>query len=404
MGKKLNIAFVVQRYGLEVNGGAELHCRQVAEKLAKYHNVEILTTCAIDYNNWRNEYPAGTTEVNGITVRRFPVEFIREEFKFNVFSLANPTISLYGYVEDINWMWQQGPLTIELVNYLKYNKFNYDVFIFMTYLYFTTYAGISIVPEKSILIPTAHDEEDIYRDIFNSVFNLPRAIFYNTLEEKKFVESRFHSSYIPNDIGGVGVEIPEHIDADAFRKKYELDGPFLLYIGRITNKKGCDVLFRDFLQYKQENNSPVKLVLMGKSSIEIPDHPDIISLGFVSDEDKFNGLSACSMLVLPSEFESLSMVLLESFSLKKCALVNGKCSVLKSHCELSNGGLYYESYTEFAACLDILLNDSVLCEKLGKNAKKYVEQYYNWDTIIEKLNRLIDRIADPDGNTKDPSR
>ena len=131
-------------------------------------------------------------------------------------------------------MFQQGPVSFDLVNFIKYNKYNYDVFLFFTYLYFTTWAGIGIVPEKSILIPTAHDEDAIYKELFNSVFHLPRAIFYNTVEEKEFVEQRFHNQNISNDIGGVGVAVPNDVHGERFRKKYQIRTRFLLYVGRIT--------------------------------------------------------------------------------------------------------------------------------------------------------------------------
>lgn len=72
--RRLRVALVVQRYGLEVNGGAELLCRMIAERLASRHSVEVLTTCAVDYVTWKNEYAPGLAEVNGIPVRRFRVD------------------------------------------------------------------------------------------------------------------------------------------------------------------------------------------------------------------------------------------------------------------------------------------------------------------------------------------
>ena len=77
------IAFVCQRYGLEVNGGSELYCRQVAERLAEYYEVTVYTTCALDYTTWANHYPAGEETINGVRVKRWPVRKERKQERFD---------------------------------------------------------------------------------------------------------------------------------------------------------------------------------------------------------------------------------------------------------------------------------------------------------------------------------
>ena len=49
----MRLALVVQRYGLDIAGGAEYHCRLVAEHLARHASVAVLTTCASDYGPGR---------------------------------------------------------------------------------------------------------------------------------------------------------------------------------------------------------------------------------------------------------------------------------------------------------------------------------------------------------------
>ena len=388
---KKRIAFVVQRYGKEVNGGSELYAKLVIERLSSIYDMEVLTTCAIDYMTWENEYAEGLDMVDGVKVRRFKVDRQRDNEVFSklsskIYSNPNHTIK-----DGTRWMEEQGPYCPKLTEYIRKNKEKYDLFIFMTYLYYTTYFGLMEVPEKSILISTAHDERPIYLNIFNSIFHLPKAIVYLTEEEKAFVNKKFNNSYKPSEIMGIGIDMQENIHPVKFREKYKIDSPFLIYAGRIDESKGCKYLFEYFIKYKRNYPSDLKLVLMGKPVMDMPNHDDIIPLGFVSDEDKVNGMAAAKLLILPSFFESLSMSVLESMALGVPVLVNGQCDVLRGHCIRSNGGLYYNNYYEFAECIEYLSNMVDVYDKMKENCIAYIANNYIWDTVIDKYSKLIDQ-------------
>lgn len=386
---KEKIAFVVQRYGLEVNGGAELHCRQLAEKLSQYYDIEILTTCALDYMNWKNYYDEGVEDINGITVRRFKVDKERNIKTFNKLSeqvLNNPN---GDYDNNIQWMNEQGPVCHGLIKYLDENEEKYKKVIFMTYLYWTTFFAMQKHNSKSILIPTAHDEPPIYLNIFKEFFKKPKYIAFNTVDEQNFVHELFKNDDIPSDIFGVGVDIPENLPEIDIHKKFNFDGEYLLYIGRIDESKGCKELFDYFTRYIKETGSDLKLVLMGKQVMNIPKHKNIISLGFVSDEEKFNGIKQAKLVVVPSKFESLSMVVLESLKLNKPVVVNGKCSVLRTHCILSNAGLYYENYYEFKEAVEFMNKHNDVYKIMKDNGSKYVCSSYDWQLIIDKFRDII---------------
>ena len=388
---KKKILFVVQRYGLEVNGGAELHCRQLAERLKDEYDVSVLTTCAIDYVTWKNEYKEGIEHINGVKVIRKKVDFERNQKKFNKISAK-----LNNEKDNINlgieWQEAQGPHSSELIKYLEDHKDNYDVIIFLTYLYYTTYFGLKVAPEKSILIPTAHDEPPIYYSIFNETFNLPKAILYSTTTERDFVNKRFKNDYIESDIVGLGVDINENAQDIDLEKTFGIKDDFVVYVGRIDESKGCKEMFEYFLEYKKTYNSNLKLVLAGKSAMEIPRNKNIVTLGFVSEDEKVNLIRKSKLLILPSKFESLSLSTLEAMYLKVPVLLNGKCEVLKQHAILSNGGLYYENKWEFIETLDYLIRNSKIAERMGENGRKYVNENYKWNVVMKKLVECIEKF------------
>lgn len=378
---KLKVAFVVQRCGKEVIGGSESHCLTIAKKLSSFFDVEVLTTCALDYVTWENHYPEGSEIIDGVLIRRFLVDSPR-----NISNFENYSVDLFFRMHRVTkkeaerWMLMQGPLSSSLFNYLRMRKNEYDVFIFFTYLYATTYYGLQIVSEKSFLVPTAHDEWPIYFPIWDNWFKLPKFLIFNTHEEKNFLKKRFPNINFKGDVVGVGVEIPKEIRPEIFRKKFKIYSPYILYIGRLDPSKGCDQLFNYFINYKRAFPNPLKLVLIGRKVMDIPFHSDIIYLGPLSEEDKFSAIAGCEFLVNPSPFESLSIVLLEAWSLNKPVLVNGHCEVLVGQCKRSNAGLWYKNYEEFVSCVNFFLKE----KSLAKNAKTFVDKNYNWKIIVNK--------------------
>lgn len=382
------IAFVCQRYGFEVNGGAELHCRQLAERLKDIYDVEVLTTCAVDYVTWENYYKEGVEDINGITVRRFKVDKPRNMKKFSSFSAKVMGVE-HSDEDEEKWIDDQGPYSTKCVEYIKEHASDYHVVIFMTYLYYITARGLCMGLKNAFLLPTAHDEPPIYLNYYKKVFENASALIYNTIEERQFCEKMFDVSDTPNIIAGVGVDVPDKSALFDAREHYGLSD-YILYVGRIDESKGCGTLFKYFSEYKKRNGGELKLVLVGKSVMDIPKRDDIIPLGFVSDEEKFSLINSSELLVLASEFESLSMVVLESMAYEKPVLVNGRCMVLKGHCRKSDAGLYFENYFEFEGALNYLLTHKDECAVMGRNAKKYVDENYRWDIIVKKVSSLIE--------------
>jgi glycosyltransferase involved in cell wall biosynthesis len=386
----MRIAFVVQRYGVEVNGGAERLCRQIAEHLSKYFTIEIITSCAIDYVTWKNEYPKGTSRLNNVTIHRFPVDYPRDIQKFNqisekIFHQPHTTN------DELEWMRLQGPYSTKLLNFIENNANVYDLFIFFTYLYCSTFFGLPLVKNKAILVPTAHDEPPIYLSIFGTLFLYPKSLIFSTNEEREFVNKKFKTERIKQDIIGTGIDVPDTMNAAAFERQYELNN-FIVYVGRIDESKGCKELFNFFIRYKHENPSSLKLVLLGKAVMEVPSNPDIVPLGFVSEQVKFNCIYASNLLVMPSPFESLSIVLFEAWYCNKPVLVNGNCKVLKGQCTRSNGGLWYSNYAEFEECLETLIKNPGLRKIMGENGKRFVDKNYSWEMIEEKYLRCINQL------------
>jgi len=387
----VKIAIVVQRYGAEINGGAELHARYVAERLARHATVEVITTCAKDYITWKNEWPEGEETVNKIKVRRFPVSRPRDTGDFGRKS-AHVFDHTHSIADELAWLDSEGPRSPALIRHLQSVEKDFDFFLFFSARYYHAVHGARVVPNKAVLVPTAERDPAVGLSLIGASFRSARALMYNSLEERNLIHGVSGNQSVPGVVVGVGSAIPDRTQPWRFRKKYNVKRPFAIYIGRIDENKGCPELFNHFINYAANYPRGLDLVLLGNAVIPVPKHPRIRSLGFVSDEDKFDALAASDLLIMPSPYESLSMVALEAWAMAKPVLVNGACDVLKGQTLRANGGLAYENYEEFAECLYCLEATGPIGAILGRQGREFFTRHYAWPVIEKKYLEMFDRL------------
>jgi glycosyltransferase involved in cell wall biosynthesis len=388
----VKLAVAVQRYGADINGGAELHARYIAERLARHAQVEVVTTCARDYVTWRNERPAGIEQVNGIPVRRFPVRQERDPYHFGRLS-RRVFGDQHSVGDELAWLESEGPASPAMIDYLERSAPQLDFVLLFSYRYYHAWHGARRVPDKAILVPTAERDPAVGLRIFGPTFRGVRAVMYNSHEERAMIQAATGNQAVPGVVVGVGSEIPRRSEAQRFRKKHNIQKPFAIYVGRIDENKGCKELFDFFLRYAATFPRGLDLVLIGSPIMPIPQHRRIHHLGFLPDEDKFDGIAASDLLIMPSYFESLSMVALEAWAMGRPVLANGRCDVLKGQCIRSGAGLYYERYEEFAETLYALESNGPLHARLGRNGRDYFTEHYTWPVIERKYLDMFDRLT-----------
>ncbi|MBS9387988.1 MAG: glycosyltransferase [Dolichospermum sp. WA123] len=389
------IAIVVQRCHASITGGSESLAWQYANLLKEEFNVEIITTTATDYVTWNNVLSEGLEQIEGIKIRRFSVSISRSSYWHNLhqklldcFEEKQNHLNINGN-KYIPWSMalqeefirHQGPYSKDLNLFLKYNWHDYSLIIFITYLYPTTYFGIEQIPEsRFILVPTLHDEPPAYLSAYKYMAQKAKNIIWLTDAEKKLSTTLWGK--LSGDVISMTIDIQLYSPA-------KIEEPYILYSGRIDESKGCKQLFDFFIRFKQENSSNLRLILTGKSVLEIPSHSDIEFRGFVSSEEKFKLMAGASVFVMPSALESFSIVTLEAMAQKTPVLVNGSCPVLVDHVNLSNGGKIFNDYDSFSHNLKDLLSDTKASEHMGNSGRNYVLSNYSRVSVRKKLIDLI---------------
>jgi glycosyltransferase involved in cell wall biosynthesis len=410
--KRKKIALVIQRYGSGINGGAEVHAFQIAERLSFYHDLTVLTSRALNYDDWMPLLDEGESLEKGIRILRFnhprrglPVA---KNIGYKALKASLGILRLIGMDQskkppkwiasmrmkmDELYLKRQGPCTSGLIEHIRSHRKDYDCFIFFTYLYYPTVFGIQEVPEKSILIPMIHDEPAVYRTIFEKVMTSARFIFFNTEVEKKFAEKRFDLAGIENKIVATGISTPDVRKKSGALEKYRIKSPYIMYLGRIEEGKGCKKLIQWHAQCCDLEPGTPALLMVGQNLMKNDVKGRAVFTGFLSEEEKNELLAQCKAIVVPSEYESLSLCLLEAFALGKPGIVNRKCEVLRTHIEEAKAGWTFETRQDFEDCMRELVQKPVQAVEYGKNGLAYVSGKYNWNSIMNTYLDTIDLIS-----------
>lgn len=388
------IGFVTPWYGETISGGAEAELRNLVHQLLQSGmKVEILTTCVQCFaSDWNIDFhPAGLTEEAGVPVRRFSVRR-RDTAAFDQVNYklihAQPVTD-----EEEAVFCREMVNSPELEQYLREHAGDYAVFVFIPYMFGTTWAGVQIHPEKSVMIPCLHDENYAHMRIFREPFSRVRGMIFLS-EPERLLARRLYGVEGKNyrTLGG-GLDTDWSYDPERFRRKYGIREPFILYAGRKDTGKKVDVLVRYFAAYKKRHHDALKLVLIGGGNVELQDRENILDLGFVDIQDKYDAYGAAAFFCNPSQMESFSLVVMESWLAGRPVLVNGACAVTRDFVCRTDGGLYYENYAQFEKCVEYLTSHPAETEIMGRNGREYVLGHFSWKVIVEKYRAFFEKLG-----------
>ncbi len=381
----MKLAFVIPWFGANIPGGAESECLGTAAHLHEAGvPVEVLTTCIREFrSDWStNHYPHGTEMIGGVPVRRFAVaERDAAEFnRINAHLMNRMPITSEEEVVFIREMMHCD----DLIEFIEQQREKY-AFVFIPYMFATTCRGVRAAGERAAVIPCLHDESYAYLGIYKPVFEQARGIVFHTKAEIALARKLYAMRDGAAALLGEGIATGFASDPLRFKKKYGLEA-FLLYAGRKDAGKNVPLLMDYFCRYKELFPSDLRLVLIGDGTLAIPTghERDIVDLGFIPVQDKYDAYSAAIALCQPSLNESFSIVMMEAWLAGTPVLVHESCAVTRDHCLASNGGLYFDSFQDFVGCVDYYLEDHERSRRMAQNGRRYVLANYTWDRIVKK--------------------
>lgn len=392
------IAFVAPWYGDNIPGGAEAALRGITDHLfAAGMDIEILTTTVEKFTaDWNKDFykPGKYASKAGIPIRRFRIR----KRNTAAFDAVNAKLIQKNTLteEEENIFHKEMVNSPDLYEYIRENRQKYSFFVFIPYMFGTTYWGVQACPGQAVLIPCFHDESYAHMKTFRQVYSNVAGMLFNAQPEEDLTDKLCDITHMKTEVMGLGVDTELTYDADRFRKKYHIDEPFILYAGRKDAGKNIDTLLDYFKRYKAEEQDDLKLVLIGGGEIKIPQEiqAEVYDLGFVDLQDKYDAYGAASLLCQPSKNESFSFVIMESWLCNRPVLVHEDCAVTKNFVSCSNGGLYFKNYYDFKGTVCYLLQHPEIADQMAENGHDYVMDNFAWNVIVEKYQHFFDELEE----------
>ncbi len=398
------VALIPPRFGEGVIGGAEAVLADVARGLAaRGVPIEILTTCARDHFTWANEFPPGSTRIDGdVVVRRFPTVLSgspADRDRVGNRILAGDTITIQDQQRWVNASLRCPGLWHHVFDH----GHRYRALVFAPYMFWTTYAVSQIHSRRSVIMPCLHDEPPARLDIYRSMLEGAGALWFLTEPERELA-LRLCNPPRRHEVVGAPVAVPSSYDPDGFRARFGLTDPFVYYAGRREWGKGWQDLltaFAEFTLNRRGGGGGLKLVTSGVGEVQPPlacEH-SVIDLGLLSNDDRDGAMAAASAYVQPSALESFSLTVLEAMAAGTPVIANGAGAVVSHHLDRSGAGLVYHGIPELVECLNFVADRPEAAGALAVDGRRYVVENYEpalvFDRMVESLDRWfpLDRSA-----------
>jgi len=385
-----SIAIVTPWYGAFA-GGAEYAARQLANQLQSAGaDVSVLTTCSRSpYDDWwRSELPAGWCRIDGVPVRRFPVNAEPAGVYHRLLQAVDGGHEL-DYDDQLDFM--RGTINSHaLIAYIKQHREGRR-FVFLPYLYGPTFWGIKALKGMAVMIPCLHDEFQARWPVMQTLFRSTRQVIFLSPEEQSLAVSLYGDGMAHMPVLGVGIESRAAGDAQRFRRKFGIRSPFLLYAGRKDRGKNVAQLIDFMTVFNQSRPEALQLVFIGggDASLIPGDRSDMIDLGFVSESDKRGAMRAALAICNLSTMESFSLVIMEGWLQQRPAIVSRQSPVTAGHCTRCNGGFAVSTGEAFCRAVDQLMASPQTATEMGANGKRYVEAHFNWERLLPRYVEAI---------------
>ena len=393
----MKLAVVVQRYGADINGGAELHARYIAERLSRHASVEVVTTCARDYVTWKNELPAGTEKVNGISVRRFPVSHERNRDDFGRRS-HRVFEKVHSIADELGWLESEGPASPELVNYVEKAAKDLDFVVLFSYRYYHSWHLARRLPEKAVLVPTAERDATIGLSIFGPIFRGVRALMYNSPEERAMIQAASGNTSVPGVVVGVGSDVPDRVDPERFRRKFKMR-PAIRDLHRPHRREQGvrrAVLALPALRHGlSARHGPGADRQRGDEGAEAPAHSSPRFSRRSRQVRRARRVGSADHAVVfrePVDGGARGMGARQA----RCWPTRSATCSRDSACGATRASIY-ENYEEFVEALYSLESNGPAERRLGRNGKDFFKRHYAWPVIEKKYLDMFEQFETGSG-------
>ncbi len=199
---------------------------------------------------------------------------------------------------------------------------------------------------------------------------------------------------IPNGISPKSWD-PSNSKFELSRKYPHLDDKLIiLFLGRIHQKKGLDLLIAAYQEIVQKYRDEVRLVIAGPDDGYEPElirliheagiRDQVLTVGPVTGRDKHILLEAAAVFALPSYSEGFSVAVLEAMSSGTPVIISEQCHFPEVG-ENKAGIVISTNVDQVYNALDKLLSNSELRRQFGENGRKLVYERYTWDEIARQI-------------------